>query len=68
MRECGDVIAAGRVFAEIGEVAAGVQSGRTSADDITLFKSVGVAIEHIVTADLVYRKAVLAQAAVEHHG
>ena len=56
-RESGDVIAAGRVFAEIGEVVAGARPGRQSAREITLFKSVGVAIEDIATADLVYRKA-----------
>ena len=66
-RESGDVIAAGRIFAEIGEVVAGTQSGRASEDEITLFKSVGVAIEDIAAADLVYRKVVQAHPAVEHH-
>ena len=56
-RESGDVIAAGRIFAEIGEVVAGTQPGRTSEDEITLFKSVGVAVEDIAAADLVYRRA-----------
>jgi len=56
-RESGDVIAAGRVFAEIGEVVAGAQPGRQSAGEITLFKSVGVAIEDVASADLVYRTA-----------
>ena len=68
MHESVDVIAAGQVFAEIGEVVAGVQPGRRSADEITLFKSVGVAVEDIVAADLVYRRAVPAQTAVEQHG
>ncbi len=63
-RESGDVIAAGKVFAEIGEVIAGVQPGRRSEDEITLFKSVGMGVEDIVAADLVYRRAVQAQAAV----
>jgi ornithine cyclodeaminase/alanine dehydrogenase-like protein (mu-crystallin family) len=58
LAESGDVIAAGRVFAEIGEVVAGKRLGRTGNDEITLFKSVGVAVEDIVTADLAYRKAV----------
>lgn len=57
MRESGDVIAAGQVFAEIGEVVAGARPGRRSADEITLFKSVGLAIEDVVSADLVYRRA-----------
>jgi ornithine cyclodeaminase/alanine dehydrogenase-like protein (mu-crystallin family) len=56
-RESGDVIAAGRVFAEIGEVFSGTRAGRESADEITLFKSVGVAVEDLASADLVYRRA-----------
>ena len=56
-RESGDVIAAGQVYAEIGEVVTGAKRGRESAGEITLFKSVGVAIEDVVTAELVYRKA-----------
>lgn len=54
--ESGDVIAAGHVFAEIGEVLAGTKSGRESNEEITLFKSVGVAMEDIVTASLVYER------------
>jgi ornithine cyclodeaminase/alanine dehydrogenase-like protein (mu-crystallin family) len=57
MKESGDIIAAGHIFAEIGEVLAGSKSGRESDEEITLFKSVGVAVEDIVAADLVYRKA-----------
>jgi alanine dehydrogenase len=55
--EAGDVIAAGEVFAEIGEVVAGTRPGRQSAEEVTLFKSVGVAVEDVVAADLVYRAA-----------
>jgi alanine dehydrogenase len=55
-REAGDVIAAGEPFAEIGEVVAGARPGRGSNDEITLFKSVGVAVEDVVAADLVYRR------------
>jgi ornithine cyclodeaminase/alanine dehydrogenase-like protein (mu-crystallin family) len=62
-RESGDVIAAGQVVAEIGEVVTGAKRGRESAGEITLFKSVGVAIEDVASADLVYRKAVQAAAA-----
>ena len=57
LKESGDVITAGQVFAEIGEVLAGSKSGRESDEEITLFKSVGVAVEDIVAADLVYRNA-----------
>jgi thiomorpholine-carboxylate dehydrogenase len=57
MKESGDVIAAGHVYAEIGEVVAGSKRGRESGEEITLFKSVGVAVEDIVAASLVYGKA-----------
>ncbi len=57
MKESGDVIAAGEVFAEIGEVAAGTRPGRQSDEEVTLFKSLGLAVEDVATAELVYRKA-----------
>ena len=65
MAECGDVLLAIReksfseqgVHAEIGEVLAGTKSGRTSAEEITLYKSVGIAIQDVATAQLVYQKA-----------
>ncbi len=56
-KESGDVIAAGTIFAELGEVIAGSKAGRESADEITLYKSVGVAIEDVTTAALVYERA-----------
>jgi ornithine cyclodeaminase/alanine dehydrogenase-like protein (mu-crystallin family) len=56
MKESGDIIAAGQVFAEIGEVIAGSKNGRESDREITLFKSVGVAVEDIAAADLAYQK------------
>jgi alanine dehydrogenase len=57
-KESGDVIAAGQVFAELGEVVAGTKSGRASDEEITLFKSVGVAVEDVAAASLVYERAV----------
>lgn len=54
-QEAGDVIAAGKPFAEIGEVLAGTRPGRQTATEVTLFKSVGVAVADVVSADLVYR-------------
>jgi ornithine cyclodeaminase/alanine dehydrogenase-like protein (mu-crystallin family) len=60
-RESGDVIAGGNIFAEIGEVLAGRKPGRESAEEITLFKSVGVAVEDLASAELVYRQALAAQ-------
>lgn len=58
MKESGDMIAAGGFFAELGEVAAGAKPGRQSAEEITLFKSLGLAVEDVATAELVHRKAV----------
>ncbi|HYV40242.1 MAG TPA: ornithine cyclodeaminase family protein, partial [Thermoanaerobaculia bacterium] len=57
-KESGDVIAAGRIDAEIGEVILGAAAGRASPEEITLFKSVGVAVEDLAAADLVYQAAV----------
>jgi ornithine cyclodeaminase/alanine dehydrogenase-like protein (mu-crystallin family) len=56
-KESGDARAAPEVVAELGEVAAGTKPGRRPADEITVFKSLGLAVEDVVTADLVYRKA-----------
>jgi ornithine cyclodeaminase/alanine dehydrogenase-like protein (mu-crystallin family) len=53
VKESGDVIAADKAVAEIGEVIAGKQPGRQSTDQVTLFKSVGVAAEDIAAAQLV---------------
>jgi ornithine cyclodeaminase/alanine dehydrogenase-like protein (mu-crystallin family) len=55
VRESGDVIAAGTIAAEIGEVIAGTKAGRQSGEEITLFKSVGIAVEDLASAGLVYR-------------
>ena len=57
-KESGDVIAAGKTLAELGEVIAGSKPGRQSNDEITLYKSVGVAVEDIAAASLVYQRAV----------
>jgi thiomorpholine-carboxylate dehydrogenase len=53
VKESGDVIAADKAVAEIGEVIAGKQPGRQSTHQVTLFKSVGVAAEDIAAAQLV---------------
>src|SRR4030095_8626455 len=65
MAECGDIllaikektIAENHVHAEIGEVLAGIKPGRSSADEVTLYKSVGIAIQDVAAAQLVYHKA-----------
>ena len=45
------------IHAEIGEVVAGAKRGRESAQQITLYKSVGVAVQDAVAAQLVYDAA-----------
>ena len=55
MKESGDVIAAREVVGEVGEVVAGTKPGRSDAQEITLFKSCGVAVEDMASAALVYR-------------
>jgi ornithine cyclodeaminase/alanine dehydrogenase-like protein (mu-crystallin family) len=43
---------------ELGELVLGRVRGRQSADEITIFKSLGMAVEDVATADLVYRRAI----------
>jgi ornithine cyclodeaminase len=65
LNEAGDYLFAARegaigpdhIRAEIGEVLTGERPGRTSPDEITLFKSLGLAIEDLAVADYLYRKA-----------
>jgi ornithine cyclodeaminase/alanine dehydrogenase len=51
------VITEDHIVAGIGEIAAGTRPGRTSRDEITLFKSVGLAVEDAATAGRVYELA-----------
>ena len=56
MKESGDVILSGaKIHAELGEALAGKVPPR--ANEITIFKSLGMAVEDIVAALLVYRSA-----------
>jgi alanine dehydrogenase len=72
MAECGDVLLAikegaiteSHVSTEIGEVLAGKKSGRTKPEEVTLYKSVGIAIQDVATAQLVYGKALREKAGV----
>lgn len=65
MAECGDILLAlkeqsigeNAIHGEIGEILAGNKPGRASPSEITLYKSVGIAIQDVATAQLVYRKA-----------
>jgi len=45
------------ILGEIGELLIGTKIGRTSSTEITLFKSLGLAIEDVTSADYLYRKA-----------
>ncbi len=48
------------VYGELGEVLAGIKSGRLSNDEIIIFDSTGMALQDVVTAAAVYEKAVAA--------
>ncbi len=57
MRESGDVILSGaKIYAELGEALAGKVPAR--ANDATIFKSLGMAVEDVAAATLVYRLAI----------
>ncbi|OLE51784.1 MAG: hypothetical protein AUG51_21215 [Acidobacteria bacterium 13_1_20CM_3_53_8] len=45
------------IRAEIGEVLLGEKPGRTSPDEITLFKSLGLAVEDLAAAEYLYHQA-----------
>ena len=65
LNESGDYLIAARegaigpehIRAEIGEVLIGAKAGRTRPDEITLFKSLGLAVEDVAAAAYVYRQA-----------
>ena len=51
------VLSRSDIYAELGEIVAGKESGRTSADEVTLFDSTGLAIQDISTAWCAYELA-----------
>lgn len=65
MQEAGDLLIpmgtgewnADQLYGELGEIVAGKKPGRESPDEITVFKSVGVAFLDAVVAKSVYEKA-----------
>ena len=65
LAEAGDVVipirdgvfAAEHIIGELGEVAAGRAPGRTSAEQVTVFKSLGMAVEDLAAAHLAYQRA-----------
>src|SRR5262245_21021133 len=60
-----DLVAAGRLawsdIHELGDVVAGRVPGRRSPSDITVFKSLGIALEDIAFAEFIYRRALAAK-------
>lgn len=65
LNESGDYLLAAKegvigpesILAEIGELLIGTKSGRSSETEITLFKSLGLAIEDVACAEYLFRKA-----------
>ncbi|QLC50274.1 alanine dehydrogenase [Methanolobus zinderi] len=45
------------IYAELGEIVAGTKPGRESDEEITIFDSTGLAVQDLVTANMVYEKA-----------
>ncbi len=66
LREAGDVLlgmqdrffGADVIRAEIGDVIAGRAQGRHTDQEVTIFKSLGLAVEDLAAADLAYSRAV----------
>ena len=66
LKEAGDLIipfaekaiTPSQIWGELGEVIVGRREARTSDQEITLFKSVGLALQDVSTALAVYRKAI----------
>jgi alanine dehydrogenase len=65
LQESGDVVQGIRegrfteahIRAELGEIAAGSDAGRRFTNEVTLFKSLGLAVEDVAAAGLAYRRA-----------
>jgi ornithine cyclodeaminase/alanine dehydrogenase-like protein (mu-crystallin family) len=45
------------VKAELGEVLAGLHPGREHEDELTVFESLGIAVEDLAAAELVVQRA-----------
>jgi alanine dehydrogenase len=59
------VITEADVAGEIGEVVAGKKPGRTSAEEVTVFDSTGIALQDSATVPLEYERAVAAGVGIE---
>jgi alanine dehydrogenase len=45
------------IYAELGEIVAGLKPGRLSDDEVTVFDSTGLAIQDVAAASVIYRAA-----------
>ena len=52
------LITAAHVFAELGEIILGKKPGRQSSTEVTYFKSVGVAVQDAIAAQLALKNAI----------
>lgn len=52
------IISKEHIYAELGEIVAGVKKGRSNAEEITIFDSTGLAVQDIAVAKKVYEKAI----------
>ncbi len=57
MAQAEGAIGADHIKAELGEVLVGTHPGREHEDELTLFKSLGIAVEDLAAAELVVRRA-----------
>jgi ornithine cyclodeaminase len=57
LAEAEGAIGPDHIKAELGEVLAGLHPGRESEDELTVFKSLGIAVEDLAAAELVVRRA-----------
>ena len=65
LAEAGDVVipmkegafGEGHIAGELGELAAGRIGGRSGASEVTVFKSLGMAVEDVAAANLAYARA-----------
>ncbi|HEY0142021.1 MAG TPA: ornithine cyclodeaminase family protein [Thermoanaerobaculia bacterium] len=53
----GAISGPGHIRAELGEILTGTAPGRTTEDEITLFKSLGLAVEDLAAAAFLFEKA-----------
>lgn len=54
------IVSRGDVHAELGEIVAGKKLGRTNDNEIIVFDSTGIALQDVVSASIVYERALTA--------